>query len=1039
MSGLPKQPISWPITGGIATKNAPIMLQPGSNLALDNVRQERLNEWRTRSGNTTNVADDLPGGNVPVIATEAPWGGIIGLTRETGSATAARAYTPDAGLTAASSRWVSPPLNFVTLQQSCAQTTPGIWGRTSVAPMASVSARPSAYSIAEGGGLRLTAWWSRVANSGVQVSLTSPDGTSLFYSSNFAVATAVRPQCVYCPTANVISLFVVDAPSGSVSVTRWDCATRVLLGSRIITTNAYNVGDGSGSYLTALCYGTSATISVAYRRVTAGFAMVEYNPTTDAIITNVTFPATDASGNLQLLPDPDNTTGASARYLCLTQAGPAVTILRLDTALAILTSDLVDSVDALNVAGVAYQSQGGTPGWMVVYCTAAAPFLRAVKKRNGTISAVKNITPAAFTQAMSLATNAWREPSTDSMRYVAALTGASGDLQASFYEMALEWENGAATISNYWTEPQARMIPLNAGGGWVERGAVPQVQRTGTDQFSTCLPRITRENLVADTSGSNMFSYAIDRWAVQYMNGTTYTGKNQGTGAQTQQCAYLPVGSLLQTATGQLLCAHGASALPFAVVLTPATSVGGGLTTTKQYSYVTTVEMTDEAGNKWESQPSNPTIHRLAGTENEFSVAMQFFPWENAIRQRTVKLWRTVGDGSAYKLLYSVTGSIADTTNITYVDDISDVNLLNGEPISAEQQGTVTPAALHVVPWNRRLWLVERDFPTRVRFSKPIQQGRSPVFPADFYITIDDEHGALTKAEAMDDRIVATKSAAAYIVAGDGPDNLGNGAYPSFVRISSETGCIPGGPSLSTGSEVYMTSAGGVWRVNRGQAFDFVGSAIDQYLSMPLVTSPETVTGIVLSPAKNEVRVQTTHYRFVHDRIFNLWERDTGGFLAGTVVMTKKLGENTQCFFTSDGHMWIEAADAVAPTDAGTTYQGVIRSPWVRASGVGGWLRIYKARIEGTVTTTATATGARFRVYRNENDALSESWTPAGNIAAVVGLIRAEVRPKWQRVSSFSLEFTLPTGDATVRLEEWWALVAPKSGMPPSLPSERWV
>ncbi|MDB4981756.1 MAG: hypothetical protein JWM82_2508 [Myxococcales bacterium] len=1037
MSGLPKSPISWEITGGIATKNAPIMLQPGSNLVLDNVRQERKNEWRTRPGNTRDVADDLPGGNVPVIATEATWGGLVGLCRQTDSATAGRVYSRDLSLTGATSRWMSPANNASTAQQACAQSTPGMWMRS---PVGQMVGNPAAWSIAEGGGLRLSAWWSRFSNAGVQVVLSSLDGEVRLFSTNIGVSTNVRPQCVYCPTANTLSVFYIDpsALAGFVTVTTFNCATGASLGENTFATNAF-LGDGSGSYLSAICYGNSATITVVYRNAGSTLQFVEYNPATGATAANVNT-GLNCSLNAQLLPDPDNA-GATARYVSLTSVAPSVSVSRFSSTGALLSTDAVEAVDAQNVAGCAYQSQSGTPGWMLVYGALSTGLLHVAKKRNGTISAPFNLLPAGNQVAYGLVSNGWREPGTDTMRYVLGMFGTAADQQRSFYEMAVEWENGSPQILNYWNEPQARLVPLNAGSGFEERGCVPQVQRTGTDTFVLCEPRVVRLSLPANGTSADATQYMLDRWGVQYMGPTTYTGKNQGAGCKTQQCAYLPVGSLLQTATGQQLVAHGAGALPFAPTLTPGNFAGTALNFQQQYSYVVTTEFQDEAGNLWSSQPSNPVRATLVGAgpggQNQFSVNIQHFPFENQQRNRTVKLWRTVGNGSQYFLLYQTTGTIAATDVITFVDNTEDRFLT--EPISGEQQATVTPAFIHVVAFNRRLWGVERDFPSRIRFSKPFGDGTSPMFPADFYINVDDEHGDLTKLEAMDDRIIATKGAATYIVSGDGPDNLGNGSYPSVVRISSETGCIPGGPSLSTGADVYLTSAGGVWRVNRGQAFDFVGAAIDQYLSMPLVTSPETVTGIVLSPAKNEVRVQTTHYRFVHDRIFDLWERDTGGFLAGTVVMTKKLGENTQCFFTSTGQLWIEGADVNAPNDAGTAYQGLIRSPWVRASGVGGWLRLYKARLEGTITATATVTGAELRLFFNEDDNVTEAWAPTVNLSAATGIFKAEARPKRQRCSSFSIQLKFPTNDATVRLSEWWALVAPKAGGPPSLLSERWV
>jgi len=1001
------------------------MLAPGSNLVLDNVRQERKNEWRTRGGNSQNALDDLPGANVPVIAAEAPWGGLVGLCRQTDNATAGRVYTPTA-----LPRWMSPKVTFNVSgnAQQCAQTTPGIWTRRAVSPALTFV---SSYSLAEGGGYRLTAWWSRAGNQGFQVSLTDAGGMTLYSSSMFGnFTTAMRPHCVYSSVANMLILVWAASAGGVVSCARWSTTTGLQVGG--VTTLSTNGKVGLDLFLDAIYYGGD-TITIAFRDnvATGGLRIVEYNPLTDTP-TEYT-PGQDAGGTLSLLPDPD---ASGTRYVAVTSALPEVRVVRLNAVGVIQTNHLADTVDAMNISGVAYQSTTGTPGWMIVYHTAGAPQLRAVKCRNGTTSAVVNLTPAVWGQLVELATNGWREPGTDSMRYIAYVTGsAATDTQPTYLEMALEFENGVSTISNQWTEPQARLLPLNAGAGFIERACVPQVQRTGTDRFVTCLPRVIGFDI---SPGQDATRYAVDAWSVQYMNAITRTGQNQGQGVQTQQCAYLPVGSLLQTATGQLLCSLGASARPFQPTLTPSNGAGS-LTAGQRYAYVITTTLYDENGNSWDSDPSIQAVVSAAAMagNNQITVVADATPFENAARLRTVKFWRTLDNGSQFFLAHEVTDTIANTTRITWLDQSGD-NVLS-QAISAELQSTIVPAMLHVAEFGGRLYGVERDFPTRVRYSKPIQAGASPQFPAEFVVDTDDGLGTATGLTAMDDRVVLFKGNASYVSSGAQKDNAGNGSDPVFVRISKEDGCIAGGPFMSTGAEVYMTAAGGVKRVSRSQEVDFVGAAIDQYLSMPLVTSPETVTGMVLSPAKNEVRIQTTHYRFIHDRVFNNWERDTGGFTAGTIVMTKMLGGDTQCFLTSDGHMWIEGADSAAPADAGTTYQGIIRSPWIRPTGVGGWLRLYRARAEGTVTTSSTVSGAELKIFFDDDDTVFETFTPPGNIAAAPGLLRTEGRPVRQKCQSFSLQLKLPTGDATVRLEEWWTIVGAKMGAPPPVAGTRWL
>jgi hypothetical protein len=1022
--------VSFDSSGGIATKNAPLMVQPGSNLILDNCRQERRNEWRTRKGNTHDALDDLPGANVPVLAVVTPTGGFFGLTRQTDAATAGRVYS-SSGLP----RWKSPSSNGAT-NQMCSQLTPGLWSRMPIAP---TLGPPSAYSVAEGGGLRLTAWWSRVnyalaGNTSIQVSLTALDGTSLNYYAIFGSATSMRPRCVYSSAANVLTIIYSDPVSGNITAARWDCTTGLPVGGggTVLAANC----NATDPFLDAIYYG-GATITVAYRDNvgTGNLSTLEFNPAT-AAITALTASAVDASKCLALLPDPD---ASGTRYVAVTSAGPAIKVLRLDATGAILSNDAVAAVDAFNIAGTAYQSTTGTPGWMVVYHTfAGGAQLRAVKRRGGVTSAAHDITPAAFTMNHGLASAAWREPGTDAMRFMVYMYGnaLNTDQQETFLEMGMEFENGSANISNQWREPQARLLPLNASPTF-ERAALGQVPRLGADRFLVTLGRLI-DNVLIGSAPNAYHENTIDVWHVQYMNGTTYTGQNQGQGVTTSQCAYLPAGSLLQTATGQLPCSHGASALPFEPILTPSTGAGT-LTLLALYNYVTTVEMTDEAGNKWESQPSNPVSYKLAGTENTISVAMQLTPFENSTRLRTLKLWRTDANGSAYKLLYSITDSIDNTVAVTFLDTFPDVQLDVGAPLTAELRGTITPAFSHVALWGGRLFGVPRDFPRQVWASEPYFDGVSPVFPSDqaFVSNLDDAHGDITGLVAMDDKLVATKESAIYVAGGDGPGNDGNGPTFNFQIISSETGAIAGTPTLATGSEVYLVSNGGLFRLRRSQEADFVGSAIDLYLSMPLLKSPETVTGLVLSTPENEVRVQTTHYRFVHDRIFNVWMRDTGGFLATPILFTRMLN-NRQVFFLASGAMWFEADDSNTPTDAGIAYAGNLRGPWMRPANMEGWIRLRRMRAVGECITAGATAQPTVTIFFDNNDNLSESWQPRASISLVAGPIRADFKPRKELCTSFSPQLTLPAGDATIRFDSWAALVSIEPAMQALPGNDNW-
>lgn len=1023
------EPITWPIAAtGIASKNAPFMLAAGGQLVLDNVRQERKDEWRTRAGFAHNTLDDLPNGQLPTLITEAPWGGFVGLCRQATYAAADRIYSPTAG-----TRWFSGTL--ANGSAACNQQAPSAWTRQPIAPMTTGNAIPSLTSTAQGGNYRITAWWVRSGGvSGFQAALQTIDGALV---QSFPVfnsdAAAIYPRCVYSSTAQQLCLFYVDASFHVIAYT-WNAVTGAAINvAKVVATTGF-AGVPDSAYLDAIYYG-GATVTLAYRNNTGtgNLEIAEYNPSTN---TATTFPqGVDASKTLALYPDPDV---SGIRMVGVGTATPDARVIRLNSVGVIQTNQVVDTVDTVAMTGVAYNAG---VDWMTVYQpTPGSTIIKAVKRRSGVTSAVATIVPARAGMFTLLASGAWREPGMDTLRYLLFVSGAtSADTQPTYHEMALDFENGAPGISNAWLEPQARLLPLNAGGPFGDRACLGQVQRLGTDHYLTALARVTQELIASDGQGG--LQRAIDAWTVQYLNPTTYTNQNTGNGTQTQQAAFLPSGSLLQTATGQLLCAHGASALPFIPTLTP--SVGAGALLNKTYVYGTTVSMPDEIGNEWRSPLGATASILLAGGNNTVTVAGALTPLENPNRRRVVMIWRTDGNATTFKLLHVIDSTVANTGTYSYVDTTNDVDTGEEYPFDpgnatgvGELEASLTPRLLHPTNWNGRLWGVDADFPNRVRFSKPLSTGLQPEFPSEFVIEVTDAFGVGTGLAAMDDKIVLFKKNAIYVAGGDGPGNDGSGQSYQFQLISSETGSLLGAPILSTGSEVYIVSQGGLFRVKRSQETDFVGAAIDRYLSMPLLTSPETISGMFLSPPQNEVRVQTTNYRFVHDRIFDIWIRDTGGMSLG-IVMTRSL-RTLQALFLGNGQMWIEAADSVTPTDAGTAFAGTIRTAWIRPKGAEGWLRLYRARALGECTAIGTVAQPTLTVFYDSSDALFESFQPRVSITATTGPIRAEGQVRRQKCGSFSLQITLPLGDATVRLDAWSATAEVLPGFQPISPNQKW-
>lgn len=1003
---LQKQPLSWPLTGGISSKTAPLQVQPGSHLTLDNVRQERDGEWRKRWGHTSVSNGFLQ--NLVKFA-PLPAGGAVGMARQTATSTAFRAIAPSQS---AGGLCYVPPASAVP------QSSPSAWSRRPAVPSSSSVA---GVSFAAGGGYELYAIADTVANVVRYRILSQSEGTIARLgpsnaTDSIGVANSTTPGAAYCN--GFLVMVAIDA-GGNVNAYAHDTANSLNLTTKVIGTDA-TVGPANVPSLDVVCYSGSSTVTIVYRTNANTIKFVEYNPSTNALATSVTI-AQDCSTGLCLFPDPD---ASGLRFVIASTSTPSTRVLRINSAGAVQTNDVADAARAgYSMAGCAYTAGAE---WMIVFVDNAAGNLYVVKKVGGVVGTSTALLPYN-TFDILLASNGWREASTDLMHFVVALNRPVADPQNSYFEMVLDFA-GSTTVTKAWLEPQARMLPLEASAAC---RVMPQVQRLGTDQFALALPRSTRfEGLPSGPA----YQYAIDRWTQTVLNRTTLATANQSDGIVAGDQTVIPAGSLLATQNGSLACAHGLGAAPYQPALTPG---GGGLLTAgATYGFRVVVEAMDDGGNVWISPPSSTLTLTLSGVQTSIAVAWQLFPLENKNRTATVKFYMTSPNGSVYQLFRVLTDQIQNLYTISF--NITTNPGVGGELLSAELPNGITSPMSHVALFGGRLWGSDRDFDGDLYFTKPIQRGITPGFVDAFTVDIESATGPTTALAHMDDQLVVLKASAIYVVRGDGPDNGGGGSFPSVIKVASDVGCIAGGVAVSTGTEVFFTSARGIYRINRSLDIDFVGKDVDQYLNQPQVRTPETITCAVFSSTTNEVRFQTTTRRLVFDRLRSTWMTDSASFFQ-LVQMSIMSGNSQLLVDNSNGALWTEGGSS-ALDDGGSSFTGVIRSAWIRPAGVEGWLRLYRGRVMGLRTSGGSTSTPTLKVYFDNDNTLFATGSPSTPLAIGQGSVRAEVRPNAgrQKCTAFSLELTLPAGDATTRIDAWAVEVGMKQGAQKLTSNERW-
>jgi hypothetical protein len=702
---------------------------------------------------------------------------------------------------------------------------------------------------------------------------------------------------------------------------------------------------------------------------------------------------------------------------------------------------MADPVSSNQVTGCAYSSTD----WMIVY-SGGGGALASVKKVAGVVGARMQL---VATGPYSIDSVAWRDAGTDAMHFLAGIhANAVTDPQDSYFEMAIPFATGSNVGVNAFPEPQARLLPLQAGPGpaAVTPGHLVHVQGSG---IYTC--GLLRKGRYGVAAGADASQFAIDRWTATYLNTFDFPAQNLGIGTSTNSASFLPAGQLL-TCAGAQLVGHGLSAIPIKPVTTP--GVGGALTVTSTYGHQVVVEVPNENGDVWRSPPSTPTVTVLTGGQNQISVAVVISGLELLNRIVTVKIYRTKANGSVFQLVNARTGKASALTSFTFLDQVSDVTLATGDFYFGEVPATITPAFSHTAIFGNRFWGIERDFPN-LWMSKPLQRGLQPEFTGvtPWVISLADEKGAPTALYALDDKLMVHKLGAVYAVAGDGPDNLGGGSSITVTRIDSDVGSLVGTPVVSTGAEAFFVSARGFQRVDRSGQIDFVGAGVDVFLNQPDLGGFQypILTG-VFSSKTNEVRfIGMTSFggqmiTLVYYRQQKIWYVDKG---AGTGVsstgfaISRMSANGTEIRYTNAGTMSFEG-DSTSVDDGGVAFVPSIGSAWIQSAGPQGRFRLRRARALGATISGGGSITPTMTVLWNFDETgaispVSEHGSPSAPIVDVASTVRAEFAPRNQKCTAFRLQLTLPSGNTTFRLEQWAAVVGIKRGPQKLTTAERWT
>lgn len=236
---------------------------------------------------------------------------------------------------------------------------------------------------------------------------------------------------------------------------------------------------------------------------------------------------------------------------------------------------------------------------------------------------------------------------------------------------------------------------------------------------------------------------------------------------------------------------------------------GGGLVASSTYLYAIVFCQVDSQGNVHRSTPWKMSVALGVG-ETKVTLTIPYYGCtrrQSVAKQvafqdfgpPTIEIYRTVSNGTAYRLLRELIVNTASATDVTtFVDTFADSNLTNQRYLYDTATADGRAQLAHVNPPSATLCMTHRDrvwfagCPDRkeVWVSSKYVQGEAPFFSEAFRIIVDDG-GDITALASMDDKAIVFKSDRIFFVTGDGPDDSGlNSDWSAATKINGTVGCI---------------------------------------------------------------------------------------------------------------------------------------------------------------------------------------------------------------------------------------------------------
>ena len=299
------------------------------------------------------------------------------------------------------------------------------------------------------------------------------------------------------------------------------------------------------------------------------------------------------------------------------------------------------------------------------------------------------------------------------------------------------------------------------------------------------------------------------------------------------------------------------------------------------------------------------------------------------------------------------------------------------------------PPSTCIEEWDERVWLGGLEVQNEIAFSKTRFPNEGVFFSDLFRLSVGSELTRVVGLHAMDDKLVVFKEDSIYIVYGQGPNDLGQGATYRAQLVTSDQGCVGPKSLIRIPTGVIFDSPAGLYRLGRGLQVDFIGARVED------ATTGASVHGCELVQDKTQVRFMlSSGIAVVYDYLVDAWYTFTNhaSVAGGACVIWK----DNFSFLNAGGAMKVQNTGYLDDATTVPTYiPMLLETAWIKSGDVEGLQRVYKGLVLGDAVTDHTMTidvGFDYDAYLPAD---TKVWT-AADIAALPRY-QLEIRPSRQR------------------------------------------